>query len=50
MIKSAIISLPGDEFTFKVRRGDEELEFTFVLPEKDEKEMRSWLSQRNKPR
>ena len=50
MIKSAIISLPGDEFTFKVRRGDEELEFTFTVSEKDEKEMRKWLTQRNQPR
>ena len=50
MIQKAILAFPGDEFTYKVRRGDEELEFTFVLPEKDEKEMRKWISQRNKPR
>ena len=48
MIMAAILSMPGDEFTFKVKRGDEELEFTFTLPEKSEKEMRSWLSQRAK--
>ena len=50
MIQKAILAFPGDEFTYKVRRGDEELEFTFAVPEKDEKEMRKWIAQRNKPR
>lgn len=50
MIEAAILSMPGEEFVLKVRRGDEELEFTFLLPEKDEKEMRKWLAKRNKPR
>ena len=36
MIQKAILAF-GDEFTYKVRRGDEELEFTFVLPEKTKK-------------
>ena len=45
----AIHSLPGDTITLKVKRGDEftgyeELEFSFELNEKDEKELREFVN------
>jgi len=41
--------------TLKVKRGDEftgyeELEFSFILTEKDRVELQGWLDQRNTPR
>ena len=49
MIYHALMALPGDEFTLKVLRGDEftgyeELEFKFIVEEKDEKELRKWIT------
>ena len=45
----AIHSLPGDTITLKVKRGDEftgyeELEFSFEVNEKDEKELREFVN------
>ena len=49
MIQKAILAFLGDEFTYKVRRGDEELEFTFILTRKQKKKCVRFV-QRNKSR
>ena len=55
LIYHAIMAMPGDIMKMKVLRGDEftgyeELEFEFEIGEKDEKELRKWLTARSQQR
>ena len=55
IIEAGLHAFPGDTMTIKVKRGDEftgyeELEFSFVLNEKDPAQLQSWLDQRNQSR
>jgi len=55
IIQAGLMIHPGETMTVKVKRGDEftgyeELEFSFVVGEKDRAQLQSWLDQRNKAR
>lgn len=55
LIYHAIMAMPGDIIKMKVLRGDEftgyeELDFEFEIGEKDEKELRKWLTARSQQR
>ena len=51
IIEAGLHAFPGDTMTLKIKRGDEftgyeELEFSFILNEKDPAVLQSWLDQR----
>ncbi len=54
IMQEGLHSFPGETMTLKVKRGDEftgyeELEFSFILTEKDRVELQGWLDQRKTP-